>query len=179
MSSPQAFRYVRPFRVLASGILALLLTCSTALAVPMAEDPKGFEGIPWGTTLSDSDAFKKVEDTGRAKTYELKAAPPTLGTTTVESMKFTTFGDKFARVTVRYAGKDTHDKILAFLQSRYGPLDRIPGQFSVGPVKFFAWQGFETEVTLRYEVPTDRGIIFFESQALRLSNTEGNSGTVF
>jgi hypothetical protein len=94
-------------------------------------------------------------------------------------MKFTTFGDKFARVTVRYKGKEAHDQILAFLQSRYGPLDRIPGQFSVGQVKFFAWQGFETEVTLRYEVPTDRGIIFFESQALRLSNTEGNSGTVF
>jgi len=179
MTNPEAFQYVRPFRVLAIGILALILLCSKALAVPMAEDPKGFEGIAWGTALSESDAFKKVEDTGRAKTYELKTSPPTLGTTTVESMKFTTFGDKFARVTVRYKGKDTHDKILAFLQSRYGPLDRIPGQFSVGPVKFFAWQGFETEVTLRYEIPTDRGIIFFESQLLRLSNPEENSATVF
>jgi hypothetical protein len=46
-------------------------------------------------------------------------------------------------------------------------------------VKFYAWQGFETEVTLRYEARTDRGIIFFESQALRLTLTEGNSTTVF
>jgi hypothetical protein len=179
MSCLTTIRTHHSLLVLTSSLLAILLLCSTVLAVPMKDDPNGFEGIPWGTTLSESDRFKKVEDTGRAKTYEPRTSPPTLGTIQVESIKFTAFGDKFARVTVRYKGKDTHDKILAFLQSRYGKLDRIPGQFSVGPVKFFAWQGFETEVTLRYEIPTDRGIIFIESQTMRLSNTEGNSGTVF
>jgi hypothetical protein len=58
-------------------------------------------------------------------------------------------------------------------------LDHTPGQFSVGPVKFYAWQGFETEVTLRYESRTDRGIIFFESQALRNKIADGNSSTVY
>ncbi len=164
---------------IAGGILALILTSDTVYAVMMKNDPNGFDGIPWGTRLSESDRFKKVEDTGRSRTYEPKTDPPTLGTVPVESMKFTTFGDKFARVTVRYKGKATHEQILPYLQSLYGPLDRIPGQFSVGPVKFYSWQGFDTEVTLRFEVPTDRGIIFIESQTLRLSNTEGNSGTVF
>jgi hypothetical protein len=90
-----------------------------------------------------------------------------------------TIDDKFARVTVRFQGKEAHDQLLAFLQSRYGPLDRTPGQFSVGPVKFYAWQGFETEITMRYETKTDSGIIFFESQTLRNKLTEGNSATVF
>lgn len=179
MSCLTTTRMHHGFLVLTISLLALMFMCSTVSAVRMKDDPNGFEGIPWGTTLSESDRFKKVEDTGRARIYEPRTNPPTLGAIQVESIKFTTFGDKFARVTVRYKGKDTHDQILAFLQSRYGPLDRIPGQFSVGPVKFYAWQGFETEVTLRYEIPTDRGIIFFESQTMRLSNTEGNSGTVF
>jgi len=179
MQSQQKFRQYHNGVILAIGLVAILCVSSMAFAVPMKDDPNGFEGIPWGAKLSESNDFTKVEDTGRAKTYEPKATPPTLGTTVVESMKFTAFGDKFARVTVRYKGKEAHDQILAFLQSRYGPLDRIPGQFSVGPVKFYSWQGFDSEVTLRYEVPTDRGIIFFESQLLRLSNTEGNSGTVF
>ena len=168
---------VQPWPFLAGGILAVLLMCSTVLAVPMIEDPNGFEGIPWGATLSESETFGQVEDAGRFKTYELKAGSPALGPTKVESIKFITIDDKFARVTVRYQGKDAHEKILAWLQTRYGPLDRTPGQFSVGPVKFYAWQGFETEVTLRYEARVDRGIIFFESQALR--NSEGNSATVF
>jgi hypothetical protein len=179
MSWQRTSLHLQPFRLLAGGILAFLLACGTVLAVPMKEDPNGFEGIPWGVALSESDTFGMTEDAGRLKTYELKTGPPALGPAKVESMKFMTIDDKFARVTVRYQGKEAHDQILAFLQSRYGPLDRTPGQFSVGPVKFYAWQGFETEVTMRYETRNDSGIIFFESQTLRTKLTEGNSGTVF
>jgi hypothetical protein len=150
----------------------LLLLNGHADAVSMKEDPKGFEGIPWGATLSESETFGKVEDAGRLKTYELKGGPPSFGPAKVESMKFTTVDGRFARVTVRYHGKETHDQLLAFLQSRYGPLDRTPGQFTGGPVKIFAWQGVETAVSLRYETRTDRGIIFFENPSLA-SRIEG------
>jgi hypothetical protein len=143
-----------------------LLLATGTLAVEMKEDPKGFEGIPWGATLLESETFGKVEDAGRLKTYELKGGPPTFGPATVESMRFTTIDDRFARVTVRYHGKEAHDQLLGFLQSRYGPLDRTPGQFAGGAVKIFAWQGLETVVSLRYESRSDRGIIFFENPAL-------------
>jgi hypothetical protein len=145
---------------------ALLYATEPAAAVEMKEDPKGFEGIPWGATLSESETFGKVEDAGRLKTYELKGGPPSFGPAKVESMKFTTIDDRFARVTVRYQGKETHDQLLTFLQSRYGPLDRTPGQFAGGAVKIFAWQGQDTAVSLRYETRTDRGIIFFENPML-------------
>ena len=150
----------------------LLLWSSSALAVPMKEDPKGFEGIPWGATLSESETFGKVEDAGRLKTYELKGGAPSFGPTKVESMKFITVDDRFARVTVRYHGKDSHDQLLTFLQSRYGAIDRTPGQFTGGAVKIFAWQGDETDVSLRYDTRTDRGIIFFENPSLA-SRIEG------
>jgi hypothetical protein len=155
-----------------SVFLSFFLFCTAASAVQMKEDPKGFEGIPWGAALSESETFGKVEDAGRLKTYELKGAPPSFGPAKVDSMKFTTVDDRFARVTVRYQGKETHDQLLTFLQARYGPLDRTPGQFTKGAVKIFAWQGLETEVSLRYETRTDRGIIFFENPALA-SRIEG------
>ena len=60
-----------------------------------------------------------------------------------------------------------------------GPLDRTPGQIAVGPIRVYAWHGFDTEVTLRYETNAQRGIIFFESRTLREKLSEGNSGTVF
>jgi len=158
--------------------LFLILQSTLASAVPMQNDPNGFEGIPWGATFSETDTFVKVEDTGRSQTYELRTGAPLLGTVKVDSMRFVTSEGKFARVTVRYQGKATHDQILAYLQSLYGPLDRTPGQFTGGPVKFFSWTGFETDVNLRYETGTDRGIIFFESQELRRKMTS-NSATVF
>jgi hypothetical protein len=151
---------------------AVFLSDGVALAVQMKEDPRGFEGIPWGATLSESETFGKVEDAGRLKTYELKGGTPSFGPAKVDSMRFTTVDDRFARVTVRYQGKETHDQLLNFLQSRYGPLDRTPGQFAGGAVKLFAWQGEETAVSLRYEIRTDRGIIFFENPSLA-SRIEG------
>ena len=157
---------------LLSLFLAIPLMSGKALAVQMKEDPKGFEGIPWGASLSESETFGKVEEAGRLKTYELKGGAPSFGPTKVESMKFITIDDRFARVTVRYQGKEAHDQLLTFLQSRYGPLDRTPGQFAGGAVKIFAWQGVETVVSLRYETRTDRGIIFFENPVLA-SRIEG------
>jgi len=148
-------------------------------AVPMQNDPNGFEGIPWGATFSEASAFTKVEDAGQSQTYELKTGAPSLGSVKVDSMRFVTADGQFTRVTVRYQGKATHDQIVVYLQSLYGSLDRTPGQIASGPVKFHKWTGFETDVTLRYETETDRGIIFFESQELRRKITEGNSATGF
>ena len=164
---------------LACLFFSLLLLSASAFAVPMQNDPNGFEGIPWGAFFSDTDTFIKVEDTGRSQTYELRTGSSSLGAVTVDSMRFVTSEGKFARVIVRYQGSVTHDRILAYLQSLYGPLDRTPGQFAGGSIKFFSWTGFETDVSLRYETGTDRGIIFFESQELRRKMTESNSATMF
>lgn len=160
-------------------LFSTILWNTLAFAVPMQNDPNGFEGIPWGATFSETDTFVKIEDAGRSQTYELKTGTPSLGPVKVDSMRFVTSEGKFARVTVRYQGKAAHDQILAYLQSLCGTLDRTPGQIAGGAVKFYSWTGFETDVNLRYESGTDRGIIFFESQELRRKITEGNSATVF
>ncbi|MCG3777324.1 MAG: hypothetical protein JW388_0009 [Nitrospira sp.] len=165
--------------ILIQAFYALTLSASLAFAVPMQNDPNGFEGILWGTAFSDTDTFVKVEDADRAQTYELKTGAPTLGPAKVDSMMLLTFDGKLTRVTVRYQGKAAHEQILTYLQSRYGSLDRTPGQFTGGAVKFYSWTGFASDINLRYEMATDRGIIFFESQELRLKMLEGNSATVF
>lgn len=157
----------------------LLIQAALALAVPILNDPNGFEGLPWESALTEGDQFAKVEEAGRLRSYELKTGQPALGTIPVEVLRYTTFDGKFGRVLVRYQGKDTHEQILAYLQTKYGPLDRTPGQISVGPIRVYAWHGFDTEITLRYESRIERGIIFFESRILREKLSEGNSGTVF
>ena len=160
-------------------LFGLLLQTALALAVPILNDPNGFEGLPWESALTEGDQFAKVEEAGRLLSYEPKAGQPMLSTIPVEILRFTTFDGKFGRVLVRYQGKDTHEQILAYLQTKYGPLDRTPGQISVGPIRVYAWHGFDTEITLRYESRIERGIIFFESRILREKLSEGNSGTVF
>lgn len=169
-------RWTRP---LTTFIATWLLPVALALAVPMQNDPNGFEGIPWGASFSESDTFVKVEDTGRIQSYELKTTNRTLGPAAVDSMKFITVDGKFARVMVRYSGKEAHDRILSYLQERFGPLDQTPGQVAAGAVKFHNWQGDESEIILRYDLRTSQGVIFFESEAFRAKFNEGNSPSTF
>lgn len=158
---------------LALGVV-LLSPIAPALAVPMENDPNGFEGIPWGAAFTESDQFVKVEDAGRIQTYELTSSPRKLGSVLVESMKFSTVEGKFARVMVRYTGKETHDHLLTFLQQQFGPIDQTPGQMAGGVVKFFNWQGPDSAIILRYDLRTSQGVIFFESEAFRVKLNEGN-----
>jgi hypothetical protein len=165
---------------LAAGIALCLIAQSAPVpAVPILNDPNGFETIPWGTTFSDQSLFVKIEDAGHLQTYELRERPPKLGSTPVDSMRFTTFQERLGRVTVRYSGSASHETILAYLQSTYGPLDRTPGQITVGPVKVYTWHGFHTEVTLRFESNLNHGIIFFESRTLSERWPDESPSTVF
>jgi len=165
--------------LLAAVIFCALHTATPSLAVPLVNDPDGFEDIPWGTSLSEMKQFARIEDAGRLEIYEQTKQAPALGTIPIDSIRFTTFEKKFGRVTVRYSGSETHERALTYLQSKYGPLDRTPGQITVGPVKVYVWHGFHTEVALRFETGTDRGIIFFESLTLPEKLSDGTSATVF
>ena len=142
-------------------------------AVPMVNDPKGFEGIPWGATFSETADFLLVENSPQIKGYELKQGPPPLGPAKVDSMRFLTYNGEFARVVIRYQGKATHDQIVDYFQSLYGPLDRTPGQIAKGAVQQLNWQGDESEIILTYRSSTDRGIIFFEHRPTALKFSEG------
>lgn len=158
---------------LVAGLTALLLPPAPTGAVPIEHDTRDFEGIPWGATFEESDTFHKVEDTGRLKAYELVGVTPTLGTVRVDSMRFYTAKDRFARVAVRYRSKPVHDAIMKYLESRYGELDRTPGQIAMGSVRFHNWHGEETDVTLRYKIHDEEGVIFFESQVWAPQLNEG------
>jgi len=79
----------------------IILQGTLVFAVPIQNDPNGFEGIPWGATFSETNTFMKVDTAGPSQTYEMETGAPSLGPAKVDSMRFVTSRDKFARVTVR------------------------------------------------------------------------------
>ena len=153
--------------------LSALLFSPTASAVNMVNDPKGFQGIPWGTALVDLPDVTLVESTNRIKQFDLKQNPPRLGEATVESLRLVSIDGKFARVIVRYQGMKTHQLVLKYLQLQFGPLDLTPGQSASGLFQQFTWFGPESEVNLTYDAKRDRGLIFLESRALAPKFEEG------
>ena len=149
--------------------LAACLSSSTAHAVPMTNDPRDFEGIPWGAELKESDDFQVVDRSPRIVTYERTNGPPPFGGHPVESMKFVAIDGKFSRVTIRYQSLEAHRSIVAYLESRFGLLDRTPGQFANASIQTLNWKGQETDIMLTFNPQTQQGIIFYESQSLAQS----------
>jgi hypothetical protein len=137
-----------------------------AFAGPMAKDPEGFRGMAWGSSLADSPDLMLVETANLIKGYDLKNGPDLLGEARVDVMRFLTINEKFARVTVRYHGKETHKQVLDYLQRELGPLDRSPGVVTRGAGLQYNWRGPETEVNLTYEGQGERGYIFIDSRVL-------------
>ena len=81
-------------------------------------------------------------------------------------MKFVAIDGKFSRVTIRYQSLEAHRGIVAYLESRFGLLDRTPGQFANASIQTLNWKGQETDIMLTFNPQTQQGIIFYESQSL-------------
>lgn len=144
----------------------LLLSVQVAWAGPLMNDPKGFHGIPWGAPLANVPDLTLVISGEHISEYELKNGPPPLGKAKVDSMRFVAFDGEFARVTIRYKGKETHEQLLAYLQSQFGPIDRTPGSMMRGLNQQFNWRGAETEINMTFEARRERGFISIDSQSL-------------
>ncbi len=159
--------------------LATLLSLPAALAVEMLHDPKGYNNIPWGTSLAKSGDLKLVKTVERLSEFSLKNGLPLLGNAKVESITYVSIDEQFARVIIKYKGTATHHQVLAYLENMYGPLDRTPGSMMRGLNQQFDWRGDETEVNVIYEAVRDRGFVFIESRVLGPRFNEGLSETAY
>lgn len=159
--------------LLISTVLLFTVTCSSGLpgstafgAADIQRDPQGFNGLPWGSSLAGRPDFTLVASFEPIMEYELAQGPVPLGEARVNSMRFSTIEGRFARVTIRYRGQATHDRVMAYLQATFGPADRTQGSMLRGLNQQFNWRGSDTEVTLTYESNDERGYLFIESRQL-------------
>jgi hypothetical protein len=149
-------------------LLAGSILCSAALAgaVSMTNDPKGFRNIVWGSALNTRADLEPTRQGPNIIDYRFKNSPPTFAEIPVESLQLSTVDDQFARVTVRYRGEDTHKRILAYLESEFGRMERLPGQMLRGLNQQYNWRGTESEINLTYQAGTERGYVFIDSRTL-------------
>jgi len=144
-----------------AGLVALPVSAGT-----LQNDPKGFHGLQWGSSLAKVPDLTLLKAEEHIHEYALKDGPLALGEAAVESITFYAYDGEFARVGIRYRGKKTHAQVLAYLQSHYGPIDRSPGSMMRGLNQQFNWRGTDTEINLTYEAKGERGFIFFDSRTL-------------
>lgn len=151
------------------ALLGLLLCLSHPLlahAVPMVNDPNGFQTMAWGIALTTRSDLEITRPGPHVNEYQLRGSPPSYGGVPVERLRFLSVDEQFARVTIQYQGDDRHKQILAYLKQQFGSLERVPGQMMRGLNQQYNWRGADTEINLTYHANTERGFIFIDSRTL-------------
>ncbi len=161
---------MKPTTIL-SFLLALLIVeaafrIHSAPAVPMLNDPKGFHDILWGTALAGRRDMEPTHSGPHVNEYRLTTEAPSFAGVRMSSIAYVSVDDQFARVTIRYQGEQVHKQVLNYLETQFGPLDRIPGQMARGLNQQYNWRGSDTEINLTYQASTERGYIFIDSRTL-------------
>ncbi|HWF59985.1 MAG TPA: hypothetical protein VN666_06720 [Nitrospira sp.] len=147
-------------------MLAILISANSIWAVPMTNDPKGFHDIPWGTPLSSRQDLELIQADLHIAEYLRKTESSAFAGTQMTSLLYVSVDDQFARVIIRYQGDHVHRQVLGFLESRFGRLERVPGQMARGLTQQYNWRGPDTEINLTYQAGTERGYIFIDSRTL-------------
>lgn len=151
------------------ALLGLVLCMSYPLsvhAVPMVNDPNGFQNLAWGASLITRPDLQIAKAGPHVSEYQLKDSQPVFAGIPVESLRFLSVDEQFARVTIRYQGHDRHKQILTHLEQQFGSLERVPGQMMRGLNQQYMWRGTDTEISLTYHANTERGFIFIDSRTL-------------
>ena len=164
--SHRALRRFTLARSLALFCLAGLLVPQHALtARTIQDDPKGFRGIPWGANLDEVDELKLVSTWRIVTEYEYEDGRPSWADAPLTSLRLSSVYGKFARVSIKYQGEQTHNQILTYLESRFGEIEYMPGAMVRGLNQQYTWRGSDTEINLTYQGNGERGFLFLESRA--------------
>lgn len=135
-------------------------------AVSMVNDPKGFQDITWGTPLTARQDLETMRPGTHVVEYRRKTDPLAFAGAEMTSILYVSIDDQFARVTIRYQGEPVHKRVLHFLETQFGSLQRVPGQMTRGLNQQYNWRGSDTEINLTYQAGTERGYIFIDSRTL-------------
>lgn len=149
-----------------SLLLVLLATSPTRALTPISNDPQGFEGIKWNTALHTLKHLSLIDSDDRIQSYQFSEDTLRFADTHVESLRLLTIDGKFARVMIRYQGKDSHHAIMMYLTRQYGPVIRRPGSMMRGLNQENTWRGDETEANLNYREHGERGFLMIQSRIL-------------
>lgn len=147
-------------------VASSLLHTPPVSAVPMINDPQGFQNIGWGASLAGRTDVVPSRTGTHITEYRSTTSPAIFAETEMTSILLLSIDDQFARVTIRYQSEQTHARVMRFLETQFGPLERIPGQMARGLNQQYNWRGPETEINVTYQANTERGFIFIDSRTL-------------
>lgn len=152
-----------------------------AEAARIKDEPDGINGHKCGAPLAQYQSFKLVEDLGETdvagsvKVYENPGEAPTLDQVPFIKIRYRFVGDQLESVLYIFEGKENRDRLLRWIEGRYGPAPAAERSVLTS----VQWFGDQTTISLSFDIRTKRGNLWFTCQALNHLLNELHQGTSF
>jgi len=165
--------------LLVLSLLAIGLSVVPVGAAKIPDDPGGFNGYAWGTPLAKFPAFKLIKDLGSTDfvkdvgVYENPGETLTLNEVSLATINYRFVENQLESVSLRYTGRENRDKLMRWLEERYGKLTSHERKM----VNAILWYGDKTLINLKYDAVTQQGTLYFLSQALNHKFNEFHQAT--
>jgi hypothetical protein len=164
------------------GAVALVVTTLLSVQVNAArikDDPRGFNGYRWGSSLADDSSFRLVQELGstdfvsKAGVYEKPGETLTLNGVPIIRVSYRFIDERLESIQLQYEGRENRNQLLQWLEERFGKVS--PSERKM--VNAVQWFGEDTTVTLSYDNTTRQGRLWFMSQVLNHRFNEFHQGS--
>ena len=144
------------------GLLLVGLMSAPADAARITNEPAGFNGYTWGTSLDQVSGLTRVKDPKLAEplpgveVYEKPGEALTLNGVTLTRVLYRFYKNRLGGVQLAYEGKENREKLIQWIEEQYGKLPSVERKQSQ-----IEWHGESTVITLGYDVTTKLGRLWF------------------
>ena len=148
------------------GPIGLLLACGLASGVEIKDEPNGFNGYVWGSSVSKYPLLAPADGLGttatRVKFFIIPGEVVTLNEVVLTDVLYRFVEDHLVSIQLNYRGRKNRDLVMRWVEDHYGRLTPTERKM----LHQVEWHGTNTVVSLSYNKPSDKGQLVFMSPAL-------------
>ncbi|MDD2465847.1 MAG: hypothetical protein PHI97_17755 [Desulfobulbus sp.] len=149
---------------IATFCLLFCLCLSTAQA---RTDISGFQGMPWGSTLSDLQKSKKLvltkeNDGSGGSLYALQNASMRFGKGTLTGIHCSFIQGRLQGVILLFSGAKNYGAVKTEAAAKYGQPIKVDQKGG----EMFTWPGDQTSIVLSYTKNAESGFLFLKPKKL-------------
>ncbi len=168
-------RATGPARTTVTAMVAVIAAVAAAVVFSSSasaffqNEPDGFRGIIWGSSVKDLPGAEFLAKEGDQQFYTLKGEKLTIADARIDKIVYGFYKDRLFNVMVYYTGLPNFMKIKEVLMQQYG----IPDQPNQYIDKYF-WDGSKVDIFANYDDISKEGRIayFFKPLAGEMEEAE-------
>ncbi|WP_448875001.1 hypothetical protein [Desulfobulbus propionicus] len=147
--------------------LCLLLCLGLPTAQARGDDINGFQGMPWGSALTELQKTKKLvltkeNDGSGGSLYALLNESLRFGQATLTGIHCSFVQERLQGVILLFAGAKNYAAVKAEATARYGK----PIKVDQSGGEMFTWPGEQTSIVLSYTNNAESGFLFLKPKEL-------------